>query len=506
MVQKNSMTQIKKVSVNPNTHKIYDLSELSNDQKGIDQFIKLNAGKKVIVVQGLGFVGAVMSLVCANALTEEYAVIGIDLPRENTYWKIASINEGTFPIIASDPKIEEFYQISRKKGNLYATYDTYAFSKADVIIVDINLDVQKKSSFTNDLEGYDVDLSGFKKAMESIGNNCQEDVLVLVETTVPPGTSDKIVKPILKDCLKKRGLSTSKLKLGHSYERVMPGPNYIDSIQNFYRVYAGVNEVSADATEKFLRTIISTEKYPLTRLGHTNATEMAKVLENSYRAMNIAFAVEWTRFAEEAGVNFYEVVNAIRLRPTHSNLMFPGIGVGGYCLTKDPLLASWSKQQLFGSETGLGQSEKGVMINDKMPTYAFEYFQKQYGKSLKGKKVLLMGVSYRSDVADTRYTPVEIFYRLCKQEGAEITLHDPYVTHWEELDIPVTQDLDKILDKSYDAIVISTGHFQYKKDGFESLLNTSKCFLLDTIGIWDEKSIQALNKKHEVKVLGRGDL
>jgi nucleotide sugar dehydrogenase len=231
-----------------------------------------------------------------------------------------------------------------------------------------------------------VDLTPFKKAIEAIGSCCKEDVLVLVETTVPPGTSLKVVKPILQEALKNRGLSTDKIKVGHSYERVMPGPKYIDSIQNFYRVFAGTDEQSADAVEKFLRTVIRTDEYPLTKLGNTNATEMAKVLENSFRAMNIAFMVEWSRFAEEAGVDIYEVVKAIRMRPTHQNLMLPGLGVGGYCLTKDPLLASWARMNLFESDEKLGQSEKGVHINDKMPLYAFEYLQSQYKNSLEGKK------------------------------------------------------------------------------------------------------------------------
>jgi UDP-N-acetyl-D-mannosaminuronate dehydrogenase len=122
----------------------------------------------------------------------------------------------------------------------------------------------------------------------------------------------------------------------------MPGPEYIESIRSFPRVYSGIDARSAGDIEPFLKTIIDTEACELTRLENTNATEMAKVLENSYRAMNIAFAVEWSRFAEEAGVNLYEIVNAIRIRKTHSNLMYPGIGVGGYCLTKDPLLASWA--------------------------------------------------------------------------------------------------------------------------------------------------------------------
>jgi len=226
---------INRISKSPVTGKEYEIPSVLDDKAGIDAFIALHPGKKVVVVQGLGFVGSVMGLVVANALTEEYAVIGIDLPTPASYWKIRSINEGVFPIIASDPKIDLYYQQALTKKNYYATYDSHAYSKADVVVVDINLDVQKKSAKNNDLEGYDVDLTPFKKAIEAIGSNCKEEVLVLVETTVPPGTAQKIVRPLLEECLTKRGLTTDKLKVGHSYERVMPGPKYIDSIQNFYR-------------------------------------------------------------------------------------------------------------------------------------------------------------------------------------------------------------------------------------------------------------------------------
>lgn len=499
---------INRISKSPVTGKEYEIPSVLDDKAGIDAFIALHPGKKVVVVQGLGFVGSVMGLVVANALTEEYAVIGIDLPTPASYWKIRSINEGVFPIIASDPKIDLYYQQALTKKNYYATYDSHAYSKADVVVVDINLDVQKKSAKNNDLEGYDVDLTPFKKAIEAIGSNCKEEVLVLVETTVPPGTAQKIVRPLLEECLTKRGLTTDKLKVGHSYERVMPGPKYIDSIQNFYRVFAGTDEKSAEAVERFLRTVIRTDEYPLTRLGNTNATEMAKVLENSFRAMNIAFMVEWSRFAEEAGVDIYEVVNAIRMRPTHKNIMLPGLGVGGYCLTKDPLLASWARMNLFGSEEKLGQSEKGVHINDKMPLYAFEYLQSQYTGSLAGKKVLLLGVSYLNDVGDTRYTPVEGFYDQLVSAGCEIALHDPHVKYWEEKDIWINQNLEELLQDDCDVVVITTGHKDYRSN--ESLINalSSKpaAFMYDTIGVWTKDEIKALGERHMVKVLGRGDL
>lgn len=473
----------------------------------IKEFLNKNNNlKDVVVVQGLGFVGAVMSIVVSNSSKKDYAVIGVDI-KENIEI-IDNINNGIFPIKSSDPKIKEYYQNSIKKGNFLATYENSAYSYASVIIVDINLDVQKKSDRQGNLNSFNVDLNPFKNAIRTIGKNCKEDVLILVETTVPPGTCMKVVKPIIEEELIKRQLSVDKIKIGHSYERVMPGPNYIDSIKNFYRVYSGIDENSAIETEKFLKTIISTKQYPLTRLVNTNATEMAKVLENSYRAMNIAFAVEWSRFAEEAEVNLYEIVDAIRMRPTHSNLMFPGIGVGGYCLTKDPLLASWAKLNHFNSKDSLKQSVKGVKINDKMPHYAFDFMIKAFDlDSLSDKKILLLGVSYRSDVGDTRYSPVEPFYLNCIDHNATVDTHDPYVKYWEEINIKVSQDLDEKLDMIWDIIVFSAAHTEYKNPKIISKIsNMSNVKILDTLGILEQKDIVEMNKKNKVKVLGRGDI
>ena len=477
-----------------------------DDKSNIKSFLNKNKNKEVVVVQGLGFVGAVMSIVVSNSEKKNYAVIGVD--RKQNIDIIENINNGIFPIKSSDPKIEEYFQKSIEKENFFATYDTSSYSYASVIIVDINLDVQKISDSNGNLNSFDVDLDPFKNAIRTIGQNCREDVLILVETTVPPGTCIKVVKPIIEEELRKRQLDVDKIKIGHSYERVMPGPEYINSIKNFYRVYSGINDESAIQTEKFLKTIISVKDYPLTRLVNTNATEMAKVLENSYRAMNIAFAVEWSRFAEEAGVNLYEIVDAIRMRPTHSNLMYPGIGVGGYCLTKDPLLASWSKTNYFNSNHNLGQSEKGVKINDKMPHYAFEFMKKVFDlDSLINKKILLLGVSYRSDVGDTRYSPVESFYLNCIDHNAIVYTHDPYVKYWEELNIKVSQDLDEKLDMNWDIIVFSAAHSEYKNSKVVAKISKmSNVKILDTLGILEQKDIVDINKKNKVKVLGRGDI
>jgi nucleotide sugar dehydrogenase len=494
------------LSRNPLSGEEYVSPTTNDDRASIYSFLAKNKGKPVVVVQGLGFVGAVMSLVCANALSEDYAVIGVDLLSPATYWRIRALNEGQFPLVADDPLIEEFYGRARKRNNFLATYDPLAYEYANTVIVDINLDVQKISGENGELQDYSVDLNGFQRAMETVSARCREDVLLLVETTVPPGTCERVVKPILEAGLKTRGMRTDRYRLGHSYERVMPGPNYVESIRSYPRVYSGIDDPSANAVESFLRTIIDTSKCELTRLGSTNATEIAKVLENSYRAMNISFVVEWTRFAEEAGVNLYEIVNAIRVRKTHSNLMLPGIGVGGYCLTKDPLLASWSRKAVFGSEGGLDMSTRGVATNDRMPVYAYDRLCKVYGP-IQGRRIAVLGVSYRGDVGDTRFSPVYLFAKCLDDNGGKITFHDPYVAYWSERDQVVEQDLEKVLSSGPSVVVISAGHKQYALDAtIQSILACPPLFVFDTIGLLSQRQIDVLTTRHTVSVLGRGDI
>lgn len=479
---------------------------MNSDYTNLNSFIKSNLGKKVVVVQGLGFVGAVMSLVCANALAEEYAVIGIDLNTEKCIKRINDLNNGCFPLVADDPKIEIFYQNSRAKGNFYATTDPVAFEFADVIIVDINLDVKKSNNKDFSLNNFSVDLSNFRSAISTLGKHCKKNALIIIETTVPPGTCQNIVRPILMEELSKRNLDFKSLKIGHSYERVMPGPEYINSIMNYPRVYSGIDKKSAQETESFLKTIIDTSLCELTRLNSTTASEMAKVLENSYRASNIAFAVEWSRFAEEAGVNLWEIVEAIRVRKTHSNLMFPNIGVGGYCLTKDPLLASWARKNFFAQTEDLYMSVDSVSTNDQMPAFAYRRLRSVFGK-LNSYHIAFMGVSYRGDVGDTRYTPVRGLFELISLDTQNIVFHDPFVDYWDELELDVISSVDQIFNYDPDLLIFSTAHALYKsKDFFEKVMNFKSLLIFDSVGVFSDKQIKRLSQKHKVTVIGRGDI
>ena len=466
-----------------------------SDSNEFDAFIRNNDTKKIVAVQGLGFVGTVMSLVVANSEESEYAVVGVDQATSASYWKIAEINGGILPIISSDPLVSQYFEESKVRNNFFATANSDAFACADVIIVDINLDVNKIKDRENNLAAFDVPMEDFTAAMRTIGKVCKPNVLVLVETTVPPGACRKIVYPVIEEELVSRGLPTDSFRLGHSYERVMPGPNYINSIKNFYRVYSGIDDESADAVRAFLETIISTNEYPLTRLKTTESTEMAKVLENSYRAMNISFAIEWSRFAELSGVDLYEVVDAIRLRPTHANLMYPGIGVGGYCLTKDPLLASWASKEFFGLPDGLEVSVQAVERNDKMPKYCFDFVNKILNQ-YKSKKLSigLLGVAYGPGIGDTRFSPVEDFYKLLSLEFDQISLHDPYVSRWVEMSLDVETSLPHFFKEVFDVIIVTTAHRDYvMEDEIYDLINSSdkQPVIIDTVGLLDSKKLPA---------------
>ncbi len=391
-------------------------------------------GRPVIVIQGVGFVGSAMAVAVAaskGALGRpRYSVLGVDLPHPATFWKCCRANEGRPPMETTDTELIQAHQTAVKRdGNLRFTWVDAVYALADTIIVDINLDVQKHPN-----RFCEVDMSGFEQGIRTLGRWMRPDTLVLVESTVPPGTCARIVEPALRDELCRRGIAEDDFapQVAHSYERVMPGTNYLGSITRIWRVYAGNTPAAADRAAALLSNIIDTERYPLTQLADTASSEMAKLLENSYRTVNIALIHEWTRLAEAAGIDLFSVIEAIRKRKgTHDNIRYPGFGVGGYCLTKDALLADWAARESFGMPEGLEGARNAVRINDDMPTHTFQHVKSLLG-DLHDKRILVLGVSYLAGVADTRATPTGLLVDLIQTEGGNVILCDPLVKRWEE--------------------------------------------------------------------------
>ena len=453
-----------------------------------------------IIVQGLGFVGAAMATAIASKSNNvnQFKVTGIDLPNEMGKKRINLINEGEFPFKTNDNKLVSELKKSVEKGSLIATSDSSVYEMADVVLVSVNCDLIEHKN--NKI----IDLKGFKKSIREISNVIGEETLIIIETTVPPGTCERIVFPIFEEAFKNRNLDITKLYLAHSYERVMPGKNYLDSIINFWRVYSGINKESADRCEAFLEMFINTKDYPLVRLSNTNASETSKLLENSYRAVNIAFMEEWGRFAEEIGIDIFEIVDAIRMRPTHSNIRQPGFGVGGYCLTKDPLFAKIAARDIFEIDGhSFTFSTQSVDINSKMPKVTLNKIKEHFNGNMKGKKILLMGATYRQDVGDTRFSPSEYFAKDLLKMNGYLTVCDPLINYWEELQMKVENE---ILDFSqFDALVFAVAHKEFSKIDFSDISLSDNTLIFDANNVLTKTQTEYLkSSKLNYASIGRG--
>ena len=420
--------------------------------------------RPVVCVQGLGFVGAAMAAALAMARDAHgeacFNVLGVDLETPRGRGSVEALRDGALPFETADETFRRAVTDSHARGNLTATTDPAAYGLADVIVVDVNLDLT--SGGPGGVAMPKLHMDGFREAIVTLGHWMRPGALVVVETTVPPGTCARIVAPTLARAMRERGLPEDAFLLAHSYERVMPGKDYFDSIVNFWRVYAGHTDAASKACEAFLTQVINVNDFPLRRLSCTTASETAKVLENSYRAVTIALMEEWGRFAEAVDIDLFEVVDAVRQRPTHNNMRQPGFGVGGYCLPKDPLMAVAASREIFGlDDLEFPFCQMAVEVNRIMPLNSLTALEGLLGGSIAGKRIALLGVSYRPDVADTRASPAQLFVEEARKRGAEVSLHDPLVTDWPELGETVSADLPD--PARCDALVFATAHGDYRE-------------------------------------------
>ncbi len=349
-------------SISPNGDK-FKIPEEKDYRKEYERLEKLVTARKeegfeIVVVIGLGFVGAVMAGVVADSADKKTGkpakfVIGMQRPSTRSFWKIPLFNKGMSPIQAEDPEVAPLIErCVKQKKTLTATFTYDALKLADVLVVDVQCDFIKQD-LGNMKSGY-ADISALETSFKKIGEKISPHCLVLIETTVPPGTTEYVAHPIIKKAFKARGIEDEPL-LAHSYERVMPGKEYVRSVRDFWRVCSGINEKSREKVEKFLSEVLNVEEYPLTVLDKPTESETCKIVENSYRATILAFLHEWSLFAETNGVDILKVINAIKVRPTHSNIIFPGPGIGGYCLPKDGGLGFWAYKHLMGFEADIFQ-------------------------------------------------------------------------------------------------------------------------------------------------------
>jgi nucleotide sugar dehydrogenase len=381
----------------------------------------------------------------------------------------------------------------------------------------------------------DTEMSALEATIRTIGTRIGPECLVLIETTVAPGTTEFVAYPLLKKGFQARGIKSDPL-LAHSFERVMPGRNYVSSIRDFWRVCSGCNDESRRRVVKFLEEILNTKDFPLTVMDRPIESETTKIIENSYRATILAFLNEWSLFSERNGVDLVKVVEAIKVRPTHSNMIFPGPGIGGYCLPKDGGLGLWAYKHILGFEDDIFKlTPTAIDVNDTRGLHAAELCRdalRNMGKYIAGSRVLICGASYREDVGDTRYSGSELVVRKLTEMGSDVTVHDPYVDHWYELEnqdtypapghslsrffrnqdglreTTVEKDLEQSL-KGMEALVLAVRHEPYMDLDPEQVVQWAGAPLavIDCFGILsDEKIRRYFELGCEVKAMGRGHI
>jgi nucleotide sugar dehydrogenase len=493
-------------------------------------------GREIVVVMGVGFVGAVMAAVVADTEDENSNptkfVIGMQRPSTRSYWKIPFLNRGLPPVQAEDPEVAPMInRCVNDKKTLTATFTYDALKLADVVVVDVQCDYTKES--LGNVRNGQADMAALEKSLEIIAEHISPYALVLIETTVAPGTTEQVAYPIMRKVFRKRGIEIDPL-LAHSFERVMPGKDYVASIRDFWRVCSGINEEATNRVVKFLKEVINTDEYPLTVLSRPIESETAKIVENSFRATILAFLDEWSLFAERNGVDLIKVLEAIRVRPTHSNIIFPGPGIGGYCLPKDGGLGIWAYRHIHGFEDDIFKvTPLAIDINDTRALHVAQLTRdalRNMSRPLAAAEILLLGASYREDVGDTRYSGSELVVRRLTEMGAELRVHDPYVQHWWEfekqdeypsqtqsmkrffrnqdklIDLRVEQDLNQALYGT-DAVIFAVRHKHYLDLDPDKVVETAGAPLavIDCFGILDDAKIKRYFELGcEVKGLGRG--
>ncbi|MBU2488558.1 MAG: GDP-mannose dehydrogenase, partial [Proteobacteria bacterium] len=224
-------------------------------------------GREIVVVMGVGFVGAVMAGVVADCVDRETGksnkfVIGMQRPSTRSFWKIPLLNRGVAPVEAEDPEVAPLIaRCVQEKQTLIATYSYEALALADVVVVDVQCDYIKEA--LGDVRQGQADIAALESSLKVIGETVQPNCLVLIETTVPPGTTEHVAYPIIKRAFEKRGLSGHEPLLAHSFERVMPGRNYVASIRDFWRVCSGINDEAKKRVKAFLSDVLNVDEFPL---------------------------------------------------------------------------------------------------------------------------------------------------------------------------------------------------------------------------------------------------
>jgi nucleotide sugar dehydrogenase len=386
-------------------------------------------------------------------------VVGLDVDTR----KVDSLTSGRSYIDdLSDADLD-----SMLTGGFTATLDQSVLAASDTIVICVPTPLD---------EDHRPDLSAVRGAVESVGRYLQRGALVVLESTTYPGTTDDVVRPILEEA---SGLTAGvDFHLAFSPERIDPG-NAKYGLRNTPKVVGGYTEECRDRAAAFYATFIE----QVVTVSGTREAEMAKLLENTYRHVNIALVNEMAIFCDELGVNLWESIEAAATKPFGFQKFLPGPGVGGHCIPVDPSYLSHAVRKLGYPFRFVELAQE---INERMPAYIVARVQRLLNRAKKpvnGSRVLLMGVTYKPDIADERETPAVPIARVFRDLGAELAFADPHVKRWtvDGVEVPREADLAEAVEKA-DVTVLLQQHSEFDLD----MVETRAHLLLDTRGVLSE--------------------
>ncbi|WP_028279915.1 nucleotide sugar dehydrogenase [Arthrobacter sp. H5] len=391
-----------------------------------------------IVVIGQGYVGLPLAQAAANAGLK---VTGLDLNKET----VDNLNSAISHI---DDLSDADIQLMLDAGYT-ATTDSSAIASADVVVICVPTPLGEAGS---------PDLGAVAGATQAIAEHMTAGTLVVLESTTYPGTTDELVLPILETS----GLVLdSDFSLAFSPERIDPG-NPIYGLQNTPKVVGGTTENSTQAATKFYAQFIDT----VVPVKGTKEAETAKLLENTYRHINIALVNEMAKFCDELNIDLWNVIEAAKTKPFGFQAFYPGPGVGGHCIPIDPNYLSYQVRKALGYPFRF--VELAEEINNSMPKYIVQRLQNLLNndeRALKNAKILLLGVTYKPNIADQRESPALPIALLLREKGAHLAYHDPRIENWTvgSDTLACVEDLYVAVDDA-DIVLLLQNHNEYDAD------------------------------------------
>ena len=404
----------------------------------------------------MGYVGIPCSALLADV--DGFEVTGIQRRSKRSGWKIDVLNSGKSSIEGDEPGLDELIAKVVKKGTFSVTDDFSVISEMDIVLID----VQTPTDGTDHQPQY----LSLKEVAREIGTHMKRGVLVITESTVAPGTTEHVIKPILE---RKSGLKAGNdFGLAYSYERVMPG-KLIEYIVNLPRIVGGIDRESEERAREMYSKIVNAKIHTTDLL----TAETTKTIENAYRDVNIAFSNEMALICESLGIDVFEVQELINTREERM-MHYPGPGVGGHCLPKDTWLLLYGLNMYGKKEVETHFVKLARDINESMPGHMSELLAeclKEKGSEYPDVKVVILGVAYLENSDDTRNTPAYSLISMLSAYGAEIVAHDPYVRNFPEAEL--TRDLMGAA-RDADALMIVTKHKDYYEMDLKELVENMR--------------------------------